>query len=87
VSLCGIERYLVHASLHDRKLFIFTLSEFVTDVIQPTAGTLPQLGAHQPATRDPRLFPYLSQREILLYLLPVFFAVIIHYYYLFLLSK
>ena len=52
-----------------------------------SAGTLSQTGAHQPATRDPLPFPYPSQRELLLYFLLVFFAVILHYNYLFLPHK
>jgi hypothetical protein len=86
VSLRGIERYLIHASLNDRRLFIGTWSELAADVIEDTALcrahflNLTHIGPRSVTRVHPISF---ATRNLSL-LLPVFFAVIINYYSTFL---
>ena len=75
------------SKIADSSLLPYQSLSLMSFITQVSAGSLPQLGTHQGAVRDPRPFLYPSQREIFLYLLPFFFAVIIPYCYLLLLYK
>jgi hypothetical protein len=77
-----LKYFLVHASLNDGKRFIVTVSELVANVIQHTAL---QAYCLKLAHINPR--PVTRFRFHILRSENSFFAVTLHYYYLFLLYK